>query len=75
MEIVEFRGHYEVGLQLPGIRRPLLAGEPSDGTLRDLCRLGGGLIAADLDPRGTAVSTPPSHRHRPPLFCARLGAR
>ena len=44
--IFQERGRFEVGLTMPGIRRPFEARELSDGTLRDLC-----LLAALMSPR------------------------
>ena len=44
--IFQERGRFEVGLTMPGIRRPFEARELSDGTLRYLC-----LLAALMSPR------------------------
>ncbi len=46
LTIFQERGRFEVGLTLPGIKRPFEARELSDGTLRYLC-----LLAVLLSPR------------------------
>jgi len=45
----EQRGRLEIGLQVPGLNRPLSANELSDGTLRYLC-LVGALLSLRLPP-------------------------
>lgn len=47
---VDNKTRFEIQLQMPGILRPLEAGELSDGTLRYLC-----LVAALLSPRPAAL--------------------
>lgn len=46
----DYRARFEIQFQMPGILRPLLARELSDGTLRYFC-----LLAALLSPRPPAV--------------------
>lgn len=48
LEIFVDRGRFEVGLTMPGIKRPFEARELSDGTLRYLC-----LVAVLMSPRPT----------------------
>lgn len=50
LRIFEERGRFEVGLELPGVKRPFQARELSDGTLRYLC-----LLAVLLSPRPPAL--------------------
>jgi predicted ATPase len=49
LQIFEQRGRLEVGLQVPGLNRPLTASELSDGTLRYLCLIGA-LLSLRLPP-------------------------
>jgi predicted ATPase len=49
LAISDQRGRLEIGLQVPGLNRPLSANELSDGTLRHLC-LVGALLSLRLPP-------------------------
>jgi len=50
VEVVSDRTRFRVAMHMPGVLRPLEAGELSDGTLRYLC-----LVAALLSPRPPAL--------------------
>ncbi len=63
--VVDDRAQFALGMRVPGVQRPLDAGELSDGTLRYLC-----LVAALLSPRPAPllVLNEPETSLHPDLF-------